>query len=104
DVNVLMTVFAIITGVVQLLFLFNFFYSMIYGKKAPQNPWHATTLEWTTPVERMHGNWPGEIPHVHRWPYDYSKLNKEGTDYVIAGQDYIPQHIPIQENEPEPAQ
>jgi len=102
DANILMTVFAIMTGLIQVVFLFNFFYSLIYGPKAPKNPWHSNTLEWTTPVARIHGNWPGEIPHVYRWAYDYSKLNNEGTDYVIPGQDYIPQNIPQQENEPEP--
>src|SRR5699024_9794663 len=104
NVNVLMTVFAIMTGIIQLVFLFNFFYSMIYGAKAPKNPWGSTTLEWTTPTERIHGNWPGALPKVYRWPYDYSKLNREGTDYVIAGQDFIPQNVPQQENEPEPEQ
>lgn len=102
DANILMTVFAIITGTVQLVFLFNFFYSLIYGAKAPKNPWSSNTLEWTTPVERIHGNWPGEIPNVYRWPYDYSKMNLDGTDYVIPGQDFIPQNIPQMENEPEP--
>src|SRR5690625_2659814 len=102
DANILMTVFAIMTGLIQVVFLFNFFYSLIYGPKDPKNPWHSNTLEWTTPVARIHGNWPGEIPHVYRWAYDYSKLNNEGTDYVIPGQDYIPQNIPQQENEPEP--
>src|SRR5690625_2985199 len=102
DANILMTVFAIMTGLIQVVFLFNFFYSLIYGPKAPKNPWHSNTLEWTTPVARIHGNWPGEIPHVYRWAYDYSKLNNEGTDYVIPGQDYIPQNIPQQENESEP--
>ena len=42
------------------------------------NPWEATTLEWTTPIEPPHGNWPGDIPEVYRWPYDYSKENGEG--------------------------
>src|SRR5699024_4471331 len=103
-IYVLMTVFSIITGLVQLLLLFNFFRSKIYIAKASENPWKATTLEWTTPVERLHGNWPGELPIVYRWPYDYSKLNKDGDDYVIAGQDFIPQNIPVQENEEEMAE
>jgi hypothetical protein len=34
----------------------------------------SNTLEWTAPMEHIHGNWPGEIPEVHRWPYDYSNL------------------------------
>jgi len=100
DVNVIITVFAIITAIVQLVFLYNFFSSMFFGKKATQNPWNATTLEWTTPVEHIHGNWPGAIPSVYRWPYDYSKINEDG-EYVIAGQDFVPQNVPLQENEEE---
>ncbi len=101
NVNVLITVFALITAAVQLVFLYNFIYSMFYGKKASQNPWNSTTLEWTTPVKHIHGNWPGELPTVYRWSYDYSKMNKEDSDYVIAGQDYIPQNVPVQDNEEE---
>jgi cytochrome c oxidase subunit 1 len=91
DVNVLITVFAIIGAAFQIVFFWNFFYSMFYGKKATQNPWKSNTLEWTTPVEHIHGNWPGEIPEVHRWPYDY---NKPGHD-----EDFIPQTVPMKEGE-----
>ncbi len=100
DTNVLITVFALITAAAQLVFLYNFIISIFYGKKAVQNPWRSNTLEWTTPVEHMHGNWPGAIPSVHRWPYDYSKTNEDG-EYVIAGQDYVSQIVPLQENEEE---
>ncbi len=86
-VNVFVTWAAIIAALAQVAFLFNFFYSIFKGKKAPQNPWEANTLEWTTPVEHIHGNWPGEIPTVYRWPYDYSKPGAE--------QDFIPQTIPF---------
>ncbi|GHC42221.1 cytochrome c oxidase subunit I [Ulvibacter litoralis] len=101
DINVVMTVFAIITAAVQLVFLYNFIHSMFHGKVGPKNPWKSTTLEWTADVKHIHGNWSGAIPEVHRWSYDYSKMNKDETDYVIAGQDYIPQHIPLQDNEEE---
>ncbi|MCR9182380.1 MAG: cbb3-type cytochrome c oxidase subunit I [Flavobacteriaceae bacterium] len=101
NINVVITIFAIITAAVQLVFLYNFIASIFYGKKAPQNPWKSNTLEWTAPVKHIHGNWPGAIPHVYRWSYDYSKLNKAGDDYVIAGQDYVPQNIPLQDNEEE---
>lgn len=100
DINVLITVFAIITALVQLVFLYNFIYSIFYGKKATQNPWNANTLEWTTPVEPIHGNWPGELPTVYRWPYDYSKTNEKG-EYVIPGQDFAPQTVPLQKGEEE---
>tara|TARA_R110002072_G_scaffold260722_1_gene419204 strand:- start:7684 stop:9507 length:1824 start_codon:yes stop_codon:yes gene_type:complete len=101
NINVVITIFAIITAAVQLVFLYNFIASIFYGKKAPQNPWKSNTLEWTAPVKHIHGNWPGAIPHVYRWSYDYSKLNKAGDDYVIAGQDFVPQNIPLQEDEEE---
>ena len=100
NVNVIITVFALITAGIQLVFLYNFFHSIFFGKKAVQNPWSANSLEWTTPVEHLHGNWPGEIPSVYRWPYDYSKTNEDG-EYVIKGQDFIPQNVPLQENEEE---
>ena len=93
DINVLITVFALVAGAAQLVFLYNFISSMFYGKEAEQNPWKSNTLEWTAPVEHMHGNWPGEIPHVHRWAYDYSKPG--------ADDDFIPQHIPLKQGEEE---
>ncbi|MCL7988726.1 cbb3-type cytochrome c oxidase subunit I [Sphingobacterium sp. lm-10] len=86
SVNILVTWAAIIAALGQVAFLWNFFSSIWLGKRAPQNPWNSNTLEWTTPVEHFHGNWPGEIPAVYRWPYDYSK---PGHD-----EDFIPQHIP----------
>ncbi|CAN1528573.1 CyoB Heme/copper-type cytochrome/quinol oxidases, subunit 1 [Flavobacteriaceae bacterium] len=91
NVNVLITTFALIGGVFQLVFLYNFFSSIFYGEKSVQNPWKSNTLEWTAPVEHIHGNWPGEIPHVHRWPYDYSK---PGHD-----EDFVPQNVPMKEGE-----
>lgn len=91
NVNVLITTFALVGGAFQLVFLYNFFSSIFYGKKATQNPWRSTTLEWTTPVEHIHGNWPGEIPHVYRWPYDYSNPNHDV--------DFVPQNVPMKEGE-----
>jgi cytochrome c oxidase subunit 1 len=91
DVNVVITTFALVGGVFQLVFLWNFFYSMFYGKKTVQNPWNSNTLEWTAPIEHIHGNWPGEIPEVHRWPYDYSK---PGHD-----EDFVPQNVPMKPGE-----
>ena len=93
DLNVVITIFAIFAALGQILFLFNFFYSIFRGPKAPMNPWNSNTLEWTTPVEHMHGNWPGALPVVHRWPYDYSKPGSET--------DFIPQDIPLAEGEEE---
>tara|TARA_R110000787_G_scaffold43892_2_gene107440 strand:- start:384 stop:2195 length:1812 start_codon:yes stop_codon:yes gene_type:complete len=101
NINVVITVFAFFTAVGQLVFLYNFIHSMFFGKVGSQNPWDSNTLEWTAEQKHVHGNWDGPIPEVHRWPYDYSKMNKDESDYVIAGQDFVPQHIPLQDNEEE---
>ncbi len=93
SINILITVFAIIGALAQGLFIFNFFYSMYRGKKSIQNPWQSNTLEWTAPVEHLHGNWPGALPTVYRWPYDYSKPDKDV--------DFIPQTVPLSPGEEE---
>jgi cytochrome c oxidase subunit 1 len=91
DVNEIVTISAIIGALGQGVFLFNFFYSIFRGEKAPQNPWNANTIEWTTPMANIHGNWPGPLPVVHRWAYDYSKPGKE--------HDFVPQDVPLEEGE-----
>lgn len=89
--NTFISIVAIIVFMAQLLFLVNFFYSIFKGRRETDpNPWKSNTLEWTTPIKAGHGNWPGEIPEVHRWPYDYSKF--EGTDF-------IPQTVPLSPEE-----
>ena len=90
DLDKLITVVSIIVFAVQLMFVFNFFYSIFKGRKVTStNPWGANTLEWTTPINPGHGNWTGEIPEVHRWAYDYGK----------DGREFIPQTEPIGANE-----
>jgi len=86
DMNSFISTVAMIVFAVQLLFVFNFFYSIFKGRKVKdQNPWGANTLEWTTPINPGHGNWPGDIPEVHRWAYDYGK----------DGREFIPQTEPV---------
>jgi cytochrome c oxidase subunit 1 len=81
-INEFITVSALILGSAQLIFLFNFFWSAFRGAKASANPWNAAGLEWTTPSPPGHGNWPGEIPEVHRWPFDYS-VPGASQDFVM---------------------
>ena len=85
DINIFVTWAAFVMGIGQLVFLFNFFWSLAKGQKAQDNPWQATTLEWTTPSPPPHGNWVEEIPTVYRWPYEYSL---EG-----ASEDFTPQTV-----------
>src|SRR2546426_6375777 len=47
--HIFITVAAIITATAQIIFLVNFCWSLFKGAKAPDNPWEATTLEWTIP-------------------------------------------------------
>ena len=91
DLNEVITIFAIIGGIAQLIFFYNFFHSMYHGRVTTQNPWKSNTLEWTTPVKPIHGNWPGALPVVHRWPYDYSNPDHE--------EDFVPQNVPLKEGE-----
>ena len=91
--NEFISLVAMIVFTVQLLFVFNFFYSIFKGRKVTvKNPWQANTLEWTTPIRPGHGNWVGEIPEVHRWAYDYAKEGKNGEDF-------IPQDVPVGDEE-----
>ena len=49
--HTMMTHAALSTAAVQLLFLFNLFWSMFRGPLAPPNPWQAQTREWSEPHE-----------------------------------------------------
>jgi cytochrome c oxidase subunit 1 len=88
--NKFITIAAILTFAFQILFIVNFIYSIYKGRKQTEmNPYGATTLEWTAPIDAGHGNWEGAIPTVHRWAYDYGKDGKE----------YITQVTPLAEGE-----
>ena len=90
NINKFITIAAVVVFALQVLFIINFFYSIWKGKKVTsRNPWGANTLEWTTPIVAGHGNWPGKIPAVQRWAYDYGK----------DGKDFIPQIVPLAEGE-----
>ena len=90
SLNRFISTVVIIVFSAQFFFLFNFFYSIFKGRKVTTlNPWGSNTLEWTTPIRPGHGNWPGEIPEVHRWAYDYGK----------DGVDHIAQTVPVGDDE-----
>ena len=93
DINEVVSFFAIVGALIQIIFFYNFIYSIYRGPKASKNPWKSNTLEWTTPVEGIHGNWPGDLPTVHRWAYDYSKPG--------MNEDFVPQTTPLKKGESE---
>jgi len=85
SVHYFITMVAMVTITAQLIFLFNFFYSMKAGQKASENPWNATTLEWSIPSPPPFDNFAGHVPVVYRGPYEFSVPG--------ATDDYIPQHL-----------
>jgi cytochrome c oxidase subunit 1 len=92
ELNKFITVAAIVVFFLQVVFVVNFFYSIWRGRKQTvANPYDASTIEWTTPINAGHGNWPGKLPTVQRWPYDYGK----------DGREFYPQVEPVSENESE---
>jgi cytochrome c oxidase subunit 1 len=85
-VHVFISIAAFITIGAQFIFLFNFFWSLKAGKEAKEeNPWHATTLEWSIPSPPPHDNFGGVEPVVYHGPYEFSVPG--------AADDYIPQHL-----------
>ncbi|MEP7195357.1 MAG: cbb3-type cytochrome c oxidase subunit I [Saprospiraceae bacterium] len=88
--NQFITIAAIVSFLAQIVFVVNFFWSMYKGKRVTSpNPWGSNSLEWTTPIDAGHGNWPGKIPTVQRWSYDYGKNDIEFTQ----------QHVPLRDGE-----
>jgi cytochrome c oxidase subunit I len=84
--NQFVTISALVLGISQIIFFVNFFWSAFKGPRAGENPWNANGLEWTTASPPPHGNWPGAIPEVHRWPYEYAN--------PAAPRDHVMQHEP----------
>jgi cytochrome c oxidase subunit I len=81
-VHKFITIAAFVTGAAQLLFLFNLFWSMYRGKKAEENPWQATTLEWTVPSPPPFDNFGGRHPVVYRGPYEFA-VEETKDDFVM---------------------
>ena len=72
--NIFITLMAILLILSQLVLVVNFFWSLMRGRVAEDNPWQANTLEWTTSSPPPHENFDA-TPAVYRWPYDYSVPN-----------------------------
>ena len=79
---VFVSISAIITVLVQFLFYFNVIWSVFKGKKADDNPWEATTLEWTTATPPPHDNFAGVLPTVYRGPYEFA-VPGAPNDYLM---------------------
>lgn len=85
-INQFMSISAFVLGAAQLIFLANFLYSLFWGKRAGQNPWHANSLEWTAaPSPPPHGNFE-KTPTTFRGPYEYAAPD--------VTEDFWPQNLP----------
>jgi cytochrome c oxidase subunit 1 len=84
--NEFITLSAFALGLSQLIFMYNFVYSVFFGEKAPDNPWESATLEWTIPNPVPSYNFK-EIPTVYRGPHEYSSPE-------AAPADWLPQNAP----------
>ena len=88
NMNSMITMGAFGMGLVQGVFIVNFFWSIRNGEEINNdNPWKATTLEWQTPTPPPHGNFLTE-PKVYHGPYEYSNPD------VDNGEDFLTQNDP----------
>src|SRR5437868_10483458 len=81
-VHKFITVAALITGLAQFIFIYNLIYSRFKGAPASQNPWQATSLEWSIPSPPPWDNFGGKHPVVYHDPYQYGIESSTG-DYVM---------------------
>ncbi len=83
--NEFMTYCAIGMVATQVIFAFNFVWSLFQGAPAGRNPWRCNGLEWAAPSPPGHGNFDFQ-PIVYRGPYEYNSPEIEA--------DYYPQTQP----------
>jgi cytochrome c oxidase subunit 1 len=76
--------FVVLFGVSQLFFIANLILTLVRGVRTGDNPWRATTLEWTTSSPPPHDNF-AVPPQVYRGAYDYS-LEGRADDFVTQAQ------------------
>jgi cytochrome c oxidase subunit 1 len=83
--NVFITISAFCLFVWQIFFVWNFFYSMFWGKRVGRNPWNACSLEWEAPSPPGHGNFDSAL-RVYRGPYEYADPSVE-EDFLAQTRD-----------------
>jgi cytochrome c oxidase subunit I len=81
-VHKFITIAALITGAAQFIFLFNLVWSRFKGPIASENPWEATSLEWSTTSPPPFDNFGGRHMVVHNGPNEYG-AEADGKDYVM---------------------
>ncbi|PJF43974.1 MAG: cytochrome C oxidase subunit I [Phototrophicales bacterium] len=84
DLNTIATIAAFVSGFSVPIMLFNFVYSLAYGRIAASNPWRSRGLEWQISSPPPELNY-SELPQIVGNPYDYGLA---GSVYaIVAPQD-----------------
>jgi cytochrome c oxidase subunit I len=81
-VHTFMSIAAFVTAGAQVIFFVNLFWSLFKGQKATENPWEATSLEWTIPSPPPFDNFAGKHPVVYHGPYEFG-VPEAPQDYVM---------------------
>lgn len=85
SIRTLVTVATIWTVTAQLLFVANFFGSLLRPKTVKENnPWRASTLEWSISSPAPQGNFGAEAPVVYRGAYELTGSLQD---------EFAPQHL-----------
>jgi cytochrome c oxidase subunit 1 len=100
--NVFISEAAWLMALAQIPFIINFCFSWKYGRKVSDNPWEATTLEWSAPSPPPHGNFPKPVI-AYRGPYEYS-VPGHPTDFTPQSEPLPPINKPIHISGPPPAE
>jgi cytochrome c oxidase subunit I len=77
------TIAALLTGAAQLIFLWNLIWSRFRGPVASENPWEATSLEWSTTSPPPFDNFGGKHPVVYHGPNEFGVEGPDGTDFLM---------------------
>jgi cytochrome c oxidase subunit I len=81
-VHKFITIAALLTGAAQFIFLLNLIWSRFKGPIASENPWEATSLEWSTTSPPPFDNFGGKHMAVYNGPNEYG-VDNNGTDFVM---------------------
>jgi cytochrome c oxidase subunit 1 len=85
SIRTLVTAATIWTVAAQTLFVVNFFGSLLRPKRAEENnPWRATTLEWSIASPAPVENFEAQAPIVYRGAYEFSETSPDA---------FAPQHL-----------
>jgi cytochrome c oxidase subunit 1 len=78
SLNQLCTIGAYVLAISVIPFYVNVIWSWRQGEKAPDNPWKALSLEWTTSSPPIIENW-HVLPVLTHGPYDYGRSPEESA-------------------------